>query len=102
MKCYRTLLIATFASATIFAAASASADTNRLNVPAGQWLSHAEVIEKLAAQGYTVREIEADDGQWEIEGHTAEGCDIELDIHGQSGDVLKREVDDCPPDGWSE
>lgn len=88
MKCYRTLLIATFASATFFAAASASADTNRLNVPAGQWLSHAEVIEKLSAQGYTVREIESDDGVYEVEMTDKNGVRIDSHVHPATAKIL--------------
>jgi uncharacterized membrane protein YkoI len=39
----------------------------------------------------TVREIEQDDGKWEIEGRDKDGRKIEIDIHGQTGEVVKFE-----------
>ncbi len=41
----------------------------------------------------TVREVELDDGVWEVEGRTAEGRKIEVDIDPRTGAVLKRELD---------
>ncbi len=38
-------------------------------------------------------EIEQDDGKWEIEGRDKDGRKIEIDIHGQSGEVTKFERD---------
>jgi uncharacterized membrane protein YkoI len=38
-------------------------------------------------------EIERDDGKWEIEGRDKDGRKIEIDIHGQSGEVVKFERD---------
>ncbi len=38
-------------------------------------------------------EIEQDDGKWEIEGRDKDGRKIEIDIHGQSGEVTKFEHD---------
>ena len=88
MKNYRTLALAATASAILFAAASASAGPNRINVPANQWLSHSEVIEKLSAQGYTVREIEADDGVYEVEMTGKNGVRIESHVHPATGKIL--------------
>ncbi|HEX5778711.1 MAG TPA: PepSY domain-containing protein [Xanthobacteraceae bacterium] len=38
-------------------------------------------------------EIEQDDGKWEIEGRDKDGRKIEIDIHGQSGEVTEFEHD---------
>ena len=38
-------------------------------------------------------EVEQDDGKWEIEGRDKDGRKIEIDIHGQSGEVTKFERD---------
>ena len=38
-----------------------------------------------------ITEIERDDGKWEIEGRDAQGREIEIDIHGQTGKVVKFE-----------
>ena len=40
-----------------------------------------------------ITEIERDDGKWEIEGRDAQGREIEIDIHGQTGKVVKFERD---------
>ena len=37
---------------------------NRLNVPKAEWLSPVQIGEKMAAQGFKVTEIEADDGAY--------------------------------------
>lgn len=44
-----------------------------------------------------VKEIERDDGEWELEGCTRNGREIEIDIHGATGAILELEVDadDC-------
>lgn len=88
MTHYRTLAIAATASAIIFSADSVSAGPNRLNVPANEWLSPAEVIEKLSSQGYTVREIEADDGVYEVEMTDKNGVRIESHVHPATAKFL--------------
>jgi uncharacterized membrane protein YkoI len=40
-----------------------------------------------------IHEIEQDDGKWEIEGREKDGREIEIDIHGQTGEVVKFERD---------
>jgi len=40
-----------------------------------------------------ITEIEQDDGKWEIEGRDKDGRKIEIDVHGQSGEVVKFERD---------
>lgn len=40
-----------------------------------------------------ITEIEQDDGKWEIEGRDKDGRKVEIDIHGQSGEVVKFERD---------
>lgn len=40
-----------------------------------------------------IEEIERDDGKWEIEGRDKDGREIEIDIHGQTGEVVKFERD---------
>jgi hypothetical protein len=67
--------------------ALAASDGHRLNVPKDQWLTAAQVTEKLTAAGYTVREVEVDDGAYEIEA-TKDGVKHELHVHPATGDVL--------------
>lgn len=60
-------------------------------------ISKGAAIEIAAAIGvYHIQEIERDDGKWEIEGRTFQGCEIEVEISARSGRVTDREIDDCP------
>ena len=81
------LLIA--ATALTLGASAAFADTvNRLNVPRDQWMSPAQITEKLSAQGYTVREIESDDGAYEVELTGKDGVRLETHIHPATGEIM--------------
>lgn len=60
----------------------------RLNVPADQWLSIPQVIEKLGQQGYKVYEIEVDDGAYEFEAMTKDGVRVEACAHPATGEIL--------------
>lgn len=57
-------------------------------------ISKAEALEIAEARGMArLDEIELDDGEWEVEGCTAEGYEIEIDINARTGDVVKLEID---------
>lgn len=81
----------TLAAATLAIGATAvlADDFNRLNVPRDQWLSHAEVTQKLTDQGYRVTEIETDDGAYEVEMVSKDGVRIETHVHPATGEILK-------------
>lgn len=64
-------------------------DRNRLNVPAADWKSAAEIKDKITAAGYTVREIETDDGAYEVEVVDKDGVRQELHVHPATGEILK-------------
>jgi uncharacterized membrane protein YkoI len=56
-------------------------------------ISQARALEVASAQGVTrVREIELRRGVWKVEGFTAAGRAIEVEIDAQSGAVVKREL----------
>lgn len=83
------LLAASALSFAFVAPAFAGDDyAGRLNVPRDQWLSVPAVIQKLEAQGYKVREIEADDGAYEFEATTAAGVRVEGHAHPATGELL--------------
>ncbi len=74
--------LALLAAVTAIGATAAFADDdmlsfNRLKVPHDQWLSPQQITEKMASQGYTVREIESDDGAYEVEMTTKDGVRVE-------------------------
>lgn len=71
-------------------------------VPAGQGtaaaveglMAPAAVMEQLAQKGYRdFREVELDDGKYEVEGRDAEGREVEIDVDARSGAILKVEHD---------
>lgn len=65
----------------------------------GFQISRDEAIAIAHANGmYHIEEIERDDGEWELEGCTADRREIEIDIHGQTGRVLELEIDDYDDD----
>jgi len=66
-----------------------SASGTRLNVPADKWMSPAELKANLKDQGYDVREIETDDGAYEVEMTDKDGTHIEAYIHPETGEILK-------------
>jgi hypothetical protein len=89
----RNYLIPTALGLLLFAATPALAlddwlKGNHLNVPRDQWLSPTEVIDKLTAQGYQVREIEADDGAYEVEMTDKNGARIEIHVHPATAELL--------------
>lgn len=85
----RTLALASILTAAVLSAAPASADSDRrLNVPADQWMSHTELTDKLTAQGYKVREIESDDGAYEVKVTDKNGVRVEMYVHPATGEVL--------------
>lgn len=85
----KTLLAVSFFAVAAATPALACDDYGRLNVPADQWLSIPEVIEKLGQQGYKVYEIEVDDGAYEFEAMTEAGVRVEACAHPATGEILK-------------
>lgn len=65
----------------------------RLNVPQDQWLTPAQVKEKLVAAGYRVQEIESDDGAYEVEMVDKDGTRIETRVHPATGEMLPGDDD---------
>lgn len=62
--------------------------------PAAADISIEQAIAIAREHGMQViREVELDDGKWEIEGRDAEGREIEIDIDARTGEVLEVELD---------
>jgi len=94
----RKVLILPALAFTMAAAVPAFADDDDYrggsNIPHAEWMSASEAIQKLAAQGYKVTEIEADDGRYEFEATNASGKRIEGHAHPATGDVTSTRPDD--------
>ena len=88
----RTAAILGLALAPAFAA-PALADRHCGNVPEADWISVAEVSTIATDAGYTVREVERDDGCYELKVVDANGQRFELDIHPGTGEIVKTERD---------
>lgn len=84
MKKLLTASILTFA----LAGAAYADDDYAGPVPRDQWLSPSSVTQQLEAKGFKVRELEADDGQYEFEGTDASGTRVEGRVHPATGEVL--------------
>ncbi|AXE65612.1 hypothetical protein HPO_05240 [Hyphomonas polymorpha PS728] len=57
-------------------------------------ISREQAIDIARQKGMVhVLEIELDDGEWEIEGCTADGRELEIDLHRRTGDILKYDLD---------
>lgn len=62
-------------------------------------ISRAEAVDIARSNGVLrIDEVKRDDRVWEIEGCIRDGREIEIDIHGNSGKILEREVDDDDDD----
>ena len=64
-------------------------DDDRCRVGNTGWMSIVEVDEKARAAGYTVFEIERDDGCYEIKGTGLDGGWVKLKMHPSTGDVVR-------------
>ena len=63
--------------------------SGHLNVPQDKWLSPTQISEKLEQKGYTVNEIEVDDGAYEVElVDKRNGTRIEAHVHPATGELL--------------
>jgi hypothetical protein len=74
--------------------AMASDDRPRVDVPKDEWMTFAQIADKLASDGYDVRELEIDDGAYEVEAIDADGKRFKAYLHPATGEVLDRKSDD--------
>ena len=88
----RTTILASVAglsfAAAIVPAFADPAPGARLNVPQAEWMSPAQVTDKLVAAGYRVTEIEADGGAYEVELVDKNGTRVEGHVHPSTGELL--------------
>lgn len=90
------IILAILAAATLAATSPASADNNDRRcggVEPSQWISVADVSARAEAKGLTVREVDRDNGCYEVKGIDARGQRVEVTMHPVSGEVIKTEID---------
>ncbi len=57
-------------------------------VAAEDWLSEAQLTEKIGAEGWMVNRMKKDGGCWEVYGRTPQGKRVEAYFHPKSGEVV--------------
>ncbi|WP_397543779.1 PepSY domain-containing protein [Roseovarius salis] len=79
------------------AGAQASEDENSMTgdvPPRSEWMSVSALAQKLEKQGYTVHEIEAEHGVYDVEMTDAQGMRVEGYLDPVTGDPVRRGGDD--------
>lgn len=76
------------AQAQVPASASASTAVAATMAPVGADLTIRDIYDRLEAAGYRqIREIEWDDGRYEVKARNAQGERVKLHVNGRSGEV---------------
>jgi len=87
MRMLPALIIALAATAATGTAALAA--DKCAYVPRERWIPIDQAIRKAEELGYDVREVEPDDGCWEVEGFDKNGAKVKLYLDPSSGEVVK-------------
>ncbi|MCD2183846.1 PepSY domain-containing protein [Rhizobium sp. GN54] len=89
------IIVATVLAVTSASMAHADDDDRRCpNVQLNKWMSEGQLQARVAELGVAVREIEIDDGCYEIKGHNRDGRHIEVRLHPETGEQLFVDGDD--------
>jgi hypothetical protein len=73
-------------------AAFASSDDNRSNVPQTGWMTIPQIAEKLAGEGYQVRQIKMERRGYEVYAIDKDGRRVEAYVDPVSGNLVGSEV----------
>ena len=68
-------------------------DSHCGNVQIDKWMSEAQVRERATALGIEVREVDIDDGCYEVEGRNKDGRRIEVRFHPETGEQVSVDGD---------
>lgn len=79
------------ALALLLPAGAALADDDDCRVPADQWQPHEAVMKLAETKGWTVSEVEIDDGCYEIEGRDKDGRRFEAKLDPATLEIVKME-----------
>lgn len=93
----KTLMLSVAMAAALFAPAAYADDDDRRfcgNVPIADWMSETALRERVTAMGIDVREIDIDDGCYEVEGRNRDGRRLEILFHPQTGEQVRIDGDD--------
>lgn len=95
----KNIIIATAALGIMggFASAAHADDDDRRrcgNVPVADWMSEADLRNRIAPLGLEIRDIDIDDGCYEVEARNKDGRRMEIKFHPQSGEQVWIDGDD--------
>jgi hypothetical protein len=79
--------------AGVSAAALADSDASKAALKPG-WLTADQVTQRLQSQGYTIRKIELDDGEYKVKASGPGQQKTKLEVSPSSGVVLSSKADD--------
>ena len=79
---------------TLLPVGAALADDDACSVPRAQWLPREAVMQLAEENGWSVRELEIDDGCYEIEGRDRDGREIEVKLDPATLRVVEIEYED--------
>jgi len=91
---FKTMLTVAAVSVVVSAAALASDDDAR-NAQTGPALAVSDILAKVKAMGYTkIREIEREDGAFEVKAIDANGASVKLYLNAATGKPMTGRDDD--------
>lgn len=79
--------------AGVSAAALADNDTSKVALQPG-WLTTEQVTQRLQSQGYTIRKIKLDDGNYQVKATGPGQQKTKLEVSPSSGAILSSKTDD--------
>ena len=88
----KTALVAISAALAFTSVATAQAPSAAQG--SNDWMSVSALSSQLEAQGYTILEIDRDDGRYEVEMRDTAGVKYEAKINRTTGVIIERQRDD--------
>lgn len=58
------------------------------DAPGAGWMSAADITTRLNTQGYQIRSISAEDGQWEVDATDKSNNRVELRLDPKTGEIV--------------
>lgn len=92
------ITLTALAAIAFLPAGAALADDDECSAPRDRWQPRAAVMQLAEQNGWTVRDVETDDGCYEIEGRDSNGRQIEVKLDPATLRVIELDYDDDDDD----
>ncbi|HSP58822.1 MAG TPA: PepSY domain-containing protein [Halomonas sp.] len=90
----RTVMKGIIASTLLATSITALAETTCTDAPQSEWMSEAEIKQKIAEMGYKVKEFKITDGNcYELYGWDVQERRVEIYFNPVNGEIVKQKVD---------